>query len=1220
MALTFADTHNMIAYLTKSDASEGFDQIIDFLNTSSIKYALTVNTNIYVSCIKQLWSSVLVKKVNDVMRLQALVDKKKVIITEATIRDALRLNDADSIDCLPNEEIFTKLSRMGYKKPSTKLTFYKAFFSPQWKFLTHTILQYMSAKRTSWNEFSSSMASAVICLSTGRKFNFSKYVFDSLYSSPALAQKVFTNIRRVGKGFSGVDIPLFEGMIVTQLDDDATDEGAASVVVDDVHAAADTPSIPSPTPTTPPPPPSQNLPFTSHVQPTPLPSPIAQPPSPQQQPQPLQSSHDAKILIDLLQTLLETCTTLTRRVKHLEQDKIAQTLKITKLKQRIKKLEKRNKLKVSKLRRLKRVETAQRVDTSNDTVMDDGRQAESQAQIYQIDLKHADKVLSMQDDEIEPAELKEVVEVVTTAKLMTVVVTAASATITTDALLIHAATITAAPSAARRIKGAIIRDPEETATPSTIIHSEPKSKDKGKRIMVEEPKPLKKQAQIEQDKAYARELKAELNKNINWDDMIDQVQRNEKEDNVMMRMDYFKGMSYDDIRLIFEKKFNSNVAFLEKIREQMEEEDSKALKRTSESQVDKAAKKQRLDEEVEELKRHLQIVPNDDDGVYNKATPLAHKVPVVDYEIYTENNKTYYKIIRVDRSLQLFLSFLSLLRNFNREELEKKQKSRKLKKKDTELPQTSVPTSVADEAVNKKMNDSLERTATTATSLDAEQDRGFNTPQSGKDSLKINELMKLCTNLQNMVLDLETTKTSQALEIESLNKKVKKLEKKQRSRTHNLKRLYKVGLSARVKSSEDKELGEEDASKQGSIADIDSNEDIYLVNVHKDKDIFVVNDLDGDEVTVKDIEMLFDVADDLRGEDVFVAQQDENVVEKEVDVAQAKAKGIVFHEPEESTTTIITAVIPSQVKDKGNGKMVKPEPVKKFLKKDQLKLDEEHAFKLQAEEKEEERIVREKEEQDELPDAIKVKLFMEPLEKRRKFFAAKRAEEKRNRPPTRAQQRTIMSTYLKNIDGWKLKSLKKKSFAEIQELFNNAIKKVNTFVDFKIKLLEESSKKAEAEITQEGSSKRAGDEIKQERSKKQKVEDDKESKELKKCLEIIPGDGDDVTIDATSLSFNKMLKILIEKIWKFFGDWLKIDLRRNNLRKDMYLNEVFGSILLVINEAFNEETCILKKNIKFRWRIIRIKSLHEVTIIKVHVNAAKLNLVLLSNLGEKYAK
>nr|GEU51576.1 hypothetical protein [Tanacetum cinerariifolium]GEU90928.1 hypothetical protein [Tanacetum cinerariifolium] len=150
-----------------------------------------------------------------------------------------------------------------------------------------------------------------------------------------------------------------------------------------------------------------------------------------------------------------------------------------------------------------------------------GRQAESQAQLYQIDLEHADKVLSMQDEESEPVELQEVVEVVTTAKLITEVVTTASATITAADTLIPVATITAtaptltvASSAARKRKEVGIRDPEEIATPSIIIHTEPKSKDKGKGIMLHEPKPLKKKTQIEHDEAYARELKAELNKNI----------------------------------------------------------------------------------------------------------------------------------------------------------------------------------------------------------------------------------------------------------------------------------------------------------------------------------------------------------------------------------------------------------------------------------------------------------------------------------------------------------------------------------------------------------------------------------------------------------------------------------------------------------------------------------------------------------------------------------
>nr|GEY09541.1 ribonuclease H-like domain, reverse transcriptase, RNA-dependent DNA polymerase [Tanacetum cinerariifolium] len=85
------------------------------------------------------WTTVAVKKVNDVTRLQALVDKKKVVVTEVTIRHALRLDNTEGVECLPNEEIFTELARMGYKKPSTKLTFYNSFFSSQW-ILLHTIL------------------------------------------------------------------------------------------------------------------------------------------------------------------------------------------------------------------------------------------------------------------------------------------------------------------------------------------------------------------------------------------------------------------------------------------------------------------------------------------------------------------------------------------------------------------------------------------------------------------------------------------------------------------------------------------------------------------------------------------------------------------------------------------------------------------------------------------------------------------------------------------------------------------------------------------------------------------------------------------------------------------------------------------------------------------------------------------------------------------------
>nr|GEW99810.1 ribonuclease H-like domain-containing protein [Tanacetum cinerariifolium] len=347
----------------------------------------------------------------------------------------------------------------------------------------------------------------------------------------------------VAKGCFGVETPLFEGMIMApQAGEGAAeanidnvsaagviDEGAAEVNVDVIPAAVDEPSIPSPPPHTQPPPPSQDLPSTSQG-------------------------------------------------KKVEEEEQAEGIQV---------------------KRLKKVRTSQKVETFDDTVTDDvskqGRMivdmdADVDVTLNDIakdvvvdaEIKESADVLSKQDDEVKPAELQEVVKVVTTAKLITKVVTAGRATITAAAPQLTTAaapTLTTAPSAARRKKGVVIRDPDETATPSTIIHTKAKSKDKGK--------------------GFCR-----------------------------------------------------------------------ALKGISETQEEKPAKKKKLDEEVEELKRHLQIVPNNNDDVYTKATPLTRKVPVIDYEIYTENNKPYYKIIRADGSPQLFLSFLSILRNFDREDFE----------------------------------------------------------------------------------------------------------------------------------------------------------------------------------------------------------------------------------------------------------------------------------------------------------------------------------------------------------------------------------------------------------------------------------------------------------------------------------------------------------------------------------------------------------------------
>ncbi|GJY56321.1 retrovirus-related pol polyprotein from transposon TNT 1-94 [Tanacetum coccineum] len=368
---------------------------------------------------------------------------------------------------------------------------------------------------------------------------------------------------------------------------------------------------------------------------------------------------------------------------------------------------------------------------------------------------------------------------------------------------------------------------------------------------------------------------------------------------------------------------------------------------------------------------------------------------------------------------------------------------------------------------------------------------------------------------------------------EAVNEEPKK---KGGSRTHKLKRLYRVGRSARVVSSEEASLGDqEDASKQGrKIDDIDKDAEITLVDEtqgrYGDEDMFGVNDLDGDEVVVES--EVTDKAGEKRNiveeavavtDAVTIPVSAATITNVELTLAQTlaelksarpKTKGVVMQEPSESTPTI-SLQLPSQVKgqgskDKGKAKMIEPE--KPLKKKDQIKFDEEEALRLQAK--------LQAQEQYELTIEEKSTLFVQLLEKRKKHFAAKRAEEKRNMPPTRAQQRSIMCTYLKNMAGWKPKDLKNKSFANIQELFDKAFKRVNTFVDFKTELvegtkMEESLKKAE--VMEESSSKRARDELEQDNAKKQKVDDDQEAAKMKELMKIVP-DKEEVAVDAIPLA------------------------------------------------------------------------------------------------------
>nr|GEY05284.1 hypothetical protein [Tanacetum cinerariifolium] len=405
------------------------------------------------------------------------------------------------------------------------------------------------------------MASAVICLSKGQKFNFLKYIFDSLvrnvdssskfymypqfiqliihnqvgdfsthttrFISPALTQKVFANMRRVGKGFSGVETPLFEGMLAAR---QLAEEGIAEeqVQADDAVVAAVQENVAE-----------DGVEFPTHFQ-----------------------------------QALDICSALTRRVENLEHDKAAQNLEIIKLKARVKRLERVNKVKSSKLRRLRKVGASKRIESFDDMedVFNQGRMIDDMDKDEGIELE----VDQVKDADIAETEGRRVAEQVKKQAEIyhldldhpsKVLISAASATISAAKPSIPAATSTVVVAYTRRRKGVIIRDPEEELSSKTPAET-PKLKDKGK------------------------------------------VKRGE-------------------------------------------EEDQEVLKSINETPTQKAAKRRKLNEEAQEaedLKKRLEVVDDEDDDVFIEATPLARKVPVVDYQIVLIDNKPRFKIIKADET------------------------------------------------------------------------------------------------------------------------------------------------------------------------------------------------------------------------------------------------------------------------------------------------------------------------------------------------------------------------------------------------------------------------------------------------------------------------------------------------------------------------------------------------------------------------------------------
>nr|GFB29606.1 hypothetical protein [Tanacetum cinerariifolium] len=115
----------MVAYLEKSDDNTEFHQIVDFLSSCSITYALTVSPTIHASYIEQFWNTCSSNTINSMKQIHAIVDGKAVVISESLVRSALLIDNEDGITCLTNDELFENLALMGYEPLSTKLTFQK---------------------------------------------------------------------------------------------------------------------------------------------------------------------------------------------------------------------------------------------------------------------------------------------------------------------------------------------------------------------------------------------------------------------------------------------------------------------------------------------------------------------------------------------------------------------------------------------------------------------------------------------------------------------------------------------------------------------------------------------------------------------------------------------------------------------------------------------------------------------------------------------------------------------------------------------------------------------------------------------------------------------------------------------------------------------------------------------------------------------------------------
>ncbi|GKB11823.1 hypothetical protein Tco_0845746 [Tanacetum coccineum] len=721
----------MVAFLEKSTGSAGFHQIIDFITRSHIYYALTKKPEVCVSFIKQFWRSAeILTDDNGTVKIHATIDGHSLSITEGSLRRHLKLDDQDGITSLPTTEIFAQLALMGYATDSD------------------------NPKKTAWEQFSSNIAAAVICLATNRKFNFSRMIFDHMVSNissphkflmyprfvqlcldmqrhmlqqhtrvyyvPSLTMKVFSNMKRITKGFSGQEVALFPHMLVVP-----TPSASPSNIIASPESTPTQPSPIQPSPT--------------QLSPT-QPASDYHPPTPHDSPLHVVHSHGSDEGSLKLQELMNLINTLSDRIGVLEAD-LTKTKKTyssayTKLILRVKKLEAQ--IKVGKARRHSRFvlsdtevgeddSSKQGRKFSNEGVQDDEGVHEKASNDTEIFVQEVTPTELIQDqeasgkasDEVSTAGLKKgpVSEEVPTVSTAEATLSTAGGTVTYSRR--------STEKRSRKDKGKAI-----------LIEEEPKKKSKkdieqeqlsyAEAIRLEEQMHEEQRAQIARDAEIAKQWDeeerkramdaAKSTKKIDWNDpsviryhslkmkpkSIAQARRNmikylKNQGN--FKITDFKGMSYNDIRPIFEKlwDFNQNIVPMdaekgskkqkspekERSTEKIVEEEAVTQEERKEVVKEPAAKRKKsiprkttrkrqkleVDTEKDELKRFLDIVPREEAPI--EIESLSTKFPIVDWKtVVLTETFMYYQVFRGDGSSKNYKVLSEMLEDFDRMDVE----------------------------------------------------------------------------------------------------------------------------------------------------------------------------------------------------------------------------------------------------------------------------------------------------------------------------------------------------------------------------------------------------------------------------------------------------------------------------------------------------------------------------------------------------------------------